>query len=261
MRGDKAYSSRAIRGHLRPRDRKTVLPEPDDRKGQRKRRGPGVTGPHTSAHRWDSGEYRIDRRELIEDLLDPSAPAELRGADLAGVALKSTEVPELWNAWVYGARLDRVDFRFAYLASTFDEATILACDFTRATIERTTMMRTRSADTLFVQTKLRHVLMNNAGFEQCTFTEAHFDGGLSGTSTRGGRGVVFQSCEFTGTRFTGQEWRQAQFLDCQFQDVVVTKSDFGAAKFSRCLFQAGSWDPASISRATFDGDSPRRAGS
>ena len=39
VRGDKAYSSRAIRGHLRSRGIKTVIPEPDDQKGHRTRRG------------------------------------------------------------------------------------------------------------------------------------------------------------------------------------------------------------------------------
>ena len=39
IRGDKAYSSRAIRAHLRVRAIKAVIPEPDDQKGHRKRRG------------------------------------------------------------------------------------------------------------------------------------------------------------------------------------------------------------------------------
>lgn len=39
VRGDKAYSSREIRGHLRGRGIKAVIPEPDDQKGHRKRRG------------------------------------------------------------------------------------------------------------------------------------------------------------------------------------------------------------------------------
>lgn len=39
VRGDKAYSSRAIRSHLRDRGIKAVTPEPDDQKGHRKRRG------------------------------------------------------------------------------------------------------------------------------------------------------------------------------------------------------------------------------
>jgi transposase len=39
VRGDKAYSSRAIRTHLRSRKIKAVIPEPDDQKGHRKRRG------------------------------------------------------------------------------------------------------------------------------------------------------------------------------------------------------------------------------
>ena len=39
VRGDKAYSSRAIRAHLRSRGIKAVIPEPDDQKAHRKRRG------------------------------------------------------------------------------------------------------------------------------------------------------------------------------------------------------------------------------
>jgi transposase len=37
--GDKAYSSRAIRTHLRERGIGACIPEPDDQKGHRKRRG------------------------------------------------------------------------------------------------------------------------------------------------------------------------------------------------------------------------------
>lgn len=39
VRGDKAYSSRAIRQHLRDRDIVAVIPEPSDQQGHRKRRG------------------------------------------------------------------------------------------------------------------------------------------------------------------------------------------------------------------------------
>ena len=39
VRADKAYSSRAIRGHLRSRAIKAVIPEPDDQKKHWKRRG------------------------------------------------------------------------------------------------------------------------------------------------------------------------------------------------------------------------------
>ena len=39
VRGDKAYSLRAIRSHLRSRGIKAVIPEPDDQKGHRERRG------------------------------------------------------------------------------------------------------------------------------------------------------------------------------------------------------------------------------
>ena len=38
VRGDKAYSSRAIRSHLRGRGIKAVIPEPRDQQGHRKRR-------------------------------------------------------------------------------------------------------------------------------------------------------------------------------------------------------------------------------
>lgn len=39
LRGDRAYSSRAIRAHLRPRGVKAVIPEPSDQQRHRKRRG------------------------------------------------------------------------------------------------------------------------------------------------------------------------------------------------------------------------------
>lgn len=39
VRGDKAYSSRAIRHHLRTRGIIAVIPEPSDQRGHRKRRG------------------------------------------------------------------------------------------------------------------------------------------------------------------------------------------------------------------------------
>lgn len=39
LRGDKAYSSRAIREHLRCRGIAAVIPEPSDQIGHRKRRG------------------------------------------------------------------------------------------------------------------------------------------------------------------------------------------------------------------------------
>lgn len=39
VRGDKAYSSRAIRHHLRSRGIVAVIPEPSDQRGHRKRRG------------------------------------------------------------------------------------------------------------------------------------------------------------------------------------------------------------------------------
>jgi transposase len=39
LRADKAYSSRAIRGHLRERGIRTAIPEPSDQQGHRQRRG------------------------------------------------------------------------------------------------------------------------------------------------------------------------------------------------------------------------------
>lgn len=39
VRGDKAYSSRAIRAHLRDRGITAVIPEPADQQGHRRRRG------------------------------------------------------------------------------------------------------------------------------------------------------------------------------------------------------------------------------
>jgi transposase len=39
VRGDKAYSSRANRAHLRARSIKAVIPEPADQQGHRRRRG------------------------------------------------------------------------------------------------------------------------------------------------------------------------------------------------------------------------------
>lgn len=39
LRGDKAYSARAIRAHLRARGIAAVIPEPSDQIGNRKRRG------------------------------------------------------------------------------------------------------------------------------------------------------------------------------------------------------------------------------
>ncbi len=39
VRGDKAYSSRAIRSHLRGRGIEAVIPEPRDQQAHRKRRG------------------------------------------------------------------------------------------------------------------------------------------------------------------------------------------------------------------------------
>lgn len=60
VRDDKAYSSRAIRAHLRGRGIKAVIPEPDDQKGHRKRRGSRGGRPV----KLDAADYR--GRNVIE---------------------------------------------------------------------------------------------------------------------------------------------------------------------------------------------------
>ncbi|MCD1270077.1 IS5 family transposase, partial [Microbacterium sp. MEC084] len=60
VRGDKAYSSRAIRGHLRSRGIKAVIPEPSDQQGHRKRRGSRGGRPVGL----DAADYR--NRNVIE---------------------------------------------------------------------------------------------------------------------------------------------------------------------------------------------------
>ncbi|MCK2034980.1 IS5 family transposase [Microbacterium sp. SSW1-49] len=60
VRGDKAYSSRAIRKHLRERGIKAVIPEPKDQKGHRKRRGSRGGRPI----RLDANDYK--NRNVVE---------------------------------------------------------------------------------------------------------------------------------------------------------------------------------------------------
>jgi len=60
VRGDKAYSSRAIRSHLRERGITAVIPEPDDQKGHRTRRGSRGGRPVS----YDPEDYR--GRNVIE---------------------------------------------------------------------------------------------------------------------------------------------------------------------------------------------------
>lgn len=57
---DKAYSSRAIRAHLRKRGITSVIPEPDDQKRNRTRRGPAGGRPVT----YDRDAYR--GRNVVE---------------------------------------------------------------------------------------------------------------------------------------------------------------------------------------------------
>jgi len=60
VRADKAYSSRAIRAHLRSRGIKAVIPEPADQSGHRKRRGPRGGRPPV----FDANDYR--GRNVVE---------------------------------------------------------------------------------------------------------------------------------------------------------------------------------------------------
>jgi transposase len=60
VRGDKAYSSRAIRAHLRARGITAVIPEPADQAGHRKRRGSRGGRPPA----FDSVDYR--GRNVVE---------------------------------------------------------------------------------------------------------------------------------------------------------------------------------------------------
>jgi transposase len=58
--GDKAYSSRAIRAHLRRRQIAAVIPEPDDQKRHRQRRGRTGGRPHG----FDAQRYKA--RNVVE---------------------------------------------------------------------------------------------------------------------------------------------------------------------------------------------------
>lgn len=60
IRGDKAYSSRAIRAHLRGRGIKAVIPEPRDQQGHRQRRGSRGGRPVA----YDAADYK--NRNVIE---------------------------------------------------------------------------------------------------------------------------------------------------------------------------------------------------
>jgi transposase len=60
LRGDKAYSSRTIRAHLRERGITAVIPEPADQAGHRKRRGSRGGRPPA----FDAVDYR--QRNVIE---------------------------------------------------------------------------------------------------------------------------------------------------------------------------------------------------
>ena len=62
VRGDKAYSSRAFRGHLRSRGVVAIIPEPADQQGHRKRRGPRGGRPPAFDATAYKGRNVIERR-------------------------------------------------------------------------------------------------------------------------------------------------------------------------------------------------------
>jgi transposase len=62
VRGDKAYSSRAIRAHLRDRGITAVIPQPADQIGHRKRRGRAGGRPPAFDARDYKGRNVIERR-------------------------------------------------------------------------------------------------------------------------------------------------------------------------------------------------------
>lgn len=61
VRGDKAYSSRAIRHHLRSRGIVAVIPEPADQQGHRKRRGTRGGRPVGYDHEDYKGRNVVER--------------------------------------------------------------------------------------------------------------------------------------------------------------------------------------------------------
>jgi transposase len=78
LRGDKAYSSRAIRTHLRRRGITAVIPEPDDQAGHRKRRGSRGGRPPKFDPSWLIGLVR-------EPGLHKPNPARIVGSSQSGV--------------------------------------------------------------------------------------------------------------------------------------------------------------------------------
>ena len=62
VRGDKAYSSRAIRGHLRERGIRAAIPEPSDQQGHRRRRGSAGGRPPAFDADTYKGRNVIERR-------------------------------------------------------------------------------------------------------------------------------------------------------------------------------------------------------
>ena len=63
--GDKAYSSRAIRTHLRARRIKAVIPEPADQQGHRRRSGPRGGRPVVAmARRRRAASFRLGRKTV-----------------------------------------------------------------------------------------------------------------------------------------------------------------------------------------------------
>lgn len=76
VRGDKAYSSRAIRTHLRDRGIVAVIPQPSDQIGHRKRRGSTVAGPRPPASTKRTTRAKRRRAELqhLQAMASPGNP-------------------------------------------------------------------------------------------------------------------------------------------------------------------------------------------
>lgn len=85
VRGDKAYSSRAIRAHLRSRGIKAVIPEPADQQGHRKRRGSRGGRPVGL----DAADYR--NRNDMDCCVRGLACGDVGGDSQAGVVVDELE--------------------------------------------------------------------------------------------------------------------------------------------------------------------------